>query len=416
MLGIYLFSLTGIAKKLFDLDKNKFLLFTFVVILVVTHSPLWHGLDDVLYFGVAGQDMGFARFLPNAFSAILLLSIYFYLENKYTLSVLCIGVVGIVFSGYMIGAAAVTLGIMWNEVFNHRQYKRALLIGAGALVMVLPIVILNVRANAGATSTQIAEAVHILADIRIPQHTQVTMWWNIQAFIKLLIALAALVLVRKTELFPLFWISLGIAVVPSILLAFFPVNSIAIFHPWRVSVWLVPLGAIVLLGFGISKIQRWVDKFHVETQVLGGVMMTGLLLAVVVWGLDAQMEKIAYYEERAARPMMDFAAVTSVAGDVYLVPPRDGAIIDMRVYAGVPIFINWNSSPWNALDVLEWYERVLTADSFYEAEDDLACDLLTEMVSEYPLTHVVRSVVSPLSCEFTQKIYKDKVYLIYEIE
>jgi hypothetical protein len=91
LMGIYLFSLIGIANRMLDLRASRLKNLTFTALLIVVHSAglrfalsRWIGTNwtYVLEDGVADQRMLGPVFQPSAFGVFLALSLYLYLLRK----------------------------------------------------------------------------------------------------------------------------------------------------------------------------------------------------------------------------------------------------------------------------------------------------------------------------------------------
>src|SRR5215510_14121186 len=87
-----------------------------------------------------------------------------------------------------------------------------------------------------------------------------------------------------------------------------------------------------------------------------------------------------------------------------------------RLFAKVPILVDYQSNPYKDTDVVEWFNRVEIANSFYSASGQSACNWLDELEDIYGITDViVKSESLITNCGLTHEVYKDSDFAIYAV-
>jgi len=423
LMGIFLFSIVGIAAMVFPIRKsNTRLLLYFSFLFLVNSAGLrfalsrtlgdnWtHLLDD----GLADQRLLGLVFQPSAFGILLLLSIYLFLKNRPLWAVLCAVLVACVHPTYLLSAGALTASYMvvvfkearqqkaegerprfskwkwqvWLEKYFPAWLIQPLTIGMLALVLVAPILV-YVYVNLVDTPPETtAQARDILVNFRIPHHALISWWFDATAVIKIIFICGALALVRKTRLFVVMVIPALVALALTLIQVFTGSNVLALIFPWRLSTWLVPLSVALLLAgltgllfdrFSVflNQHKRWVHGFS-----LALIALTVLVGGIRMWlDFDRKTEDTAY-------PAMEYVADHNKPGQVYLTPIK---MQDFRLVSGAPVYVDFKSIPYRDNDVLEWYRRLQSADRFFKGG---GCNLLFGLGQE-GVTHVILPVDSP---------------------
>jgi len=440
LFGIYIFSLYGIADALFQLRQSWAKTLLFLGLFFTAHSA-WlmyemqkqHGLDmSFLHFGLAGQYLLGLEFQNSSFGVLLLFSIYLFLNNKNFWAILVLGVACLFHPAYLFSAALIVLAytamLFFSSVWRNKETKlpkisdllkaarKPILLGLLALVMVLPVILYN-QIYLGATSPEIsAQAMDILVHYRIPHHSLPSVWFNNFSIYQIGMMLTGLILARRSRLF---WIMASLSA-GGLLLSLAQIitqsNDLAYLAPWRVSVLLVPISLTLILA---SLISFMVDRLPLpKLAVLGlAIILSGYL---VYKSVDIGRERNAIYRTSARQElffqMMSYVRQNMQPGDLYLVPPEDGRFNEFRIHAGAPTFITWKSHPYKDIEVLEWYKRVQLASGFYTGKWADACPTLSNMMQEYPLTHVIfYRKKAQLSCEFVSEVFRNAQFSVYKI-
>ena len=440
LFGIYIFSLYGIADFIFQLRKSWAKSLLYLGLFFGAHSA-WlmfemekqHAWDmTFLHFGLAGQYLLGLEFQNSSFGVFLLLSIYLFLNKRNVWAILALGVACIFHPAYLFSAALIVIaycGILFfkslplaaeDQRFNIANILQAarkpVILGLLALILVLPVILYN-QIALGATTPEIsAQAMEILVNYRIPHHSQPSVWFNNYSIIQIGMMLLGLILARKSNLG---WIMAALSaggLLLSIVQIITQSNDLAYLAPWRVSVLLVPISLSLIIAFLVSLV---VDHLPLPKFLILGLAL-GVSVYLVYTSVDIGRERSATYRTSARQElffgMLDYVRATMQPDDLYLVPAEDGRFNEFRIHSGAPTFITWKSHPYKDTEVLEWYHRVQLANNFYTGEWEAACPTLSNLLEEYPLTHVIFfKKKAQLSCSFVSEIFRNAQYSVYSI-
>lgn len=446
LFGLYFLSLLGIATAVVPEIGAPPLRFCFSAALLAIHSALlrllcahWLGSDYFWYAqaGLAGQYVLGAMFQPSVFGVLLLCSIWLFLEDKPALAAVCAALAAICHATYFLGAATLTMTYVF-VLLKKKRLGRAAFVGVSALVLVLPILVHDFQQFRPSSSEQFWKAQRILAHVRIPHHALLRHWFNGFSCAQLLGILAAAVIARKSKLAPVFWASLGVLTVLTLIQLWTGNDTLALIFPWRLSVYLVPMATAVLLGKLVAlagvRCGAWLQG-HRRLVFAGNAILVGSL---VMGGIVISKLHLAYRVSRAELPLLQFARSHATAGQVYLLPcdvPRNlpsntshiaahftddraterhlPELQTFRLRSGVPIFVDLKSIPYKDTEVLEWYRRIGLVQQAY-AWIEKHPHRLAEWCAENGITHVVTVVEDEIRASEFQPLYADSQYRIYK--
>lgn len=441
ILGIYVFSIMGILSTIY---REKWTLtkqvafFTLFLILharwsIVRIEKKYDFNLEFLHSGVAGQYLLGIEFQNSVFGVLLLLSIFAFLKKKYYLAAFLVGLTALFHSAYLFSGALITIAylllILWDNLQSNqalhpfslpkvaRAARQPLLLGLFTAALVLPVLWHN-QVYLDATSPQAsAQALDILVNQRIPHHAIASVFWNTTAYIQLGIMLLGLLLAYRWRRLFIIMLSLFAG---GMLVSLYQIitnnDSLALMAPWRVSVLLVPLSTALILAFIVSGVIDLLHLSHPKFLLLFLPLAFYTIFINVGGGINLQDTYGSGRRERRLVQMMDIVKESKQPGDIYLIPPTDNYFDDFRLYTGAPIFINWKSHPYKDYEVLEWYNRVVQADNFYQSVGADKCAKLEDLVDEYGITHVVfKSKEVPLACDFATETTRIENFVIYTI-
>jgi hypothetical protein len=363
---------------------------------------------------------------------LLLLSIYLFLNKRNVWAILALGMACIFHPAYLFSAALIVVaycGILFfkslplaaeDQRFNIANILQAarkpVILGLLALILVLPVILYN-QIALGATTPEIsAQAMEILVNYRIPHHSQPSVWFNNYSIIQIGMMLLGLILARKSNLG---WIMAALSaggLLLSIVQIITQSNDLAYLAPWRVSVLLVPISLSLIIAFLVFLL---VDHLPLpKFLILALALIASVYL--IYQSVDIGRERSATYRTSARQElffgMLDYIRTTMQPDDLYLIPAEDGRFNEFRIHSGAPTFITWKSHPYKDTEVLEWYHRVQLANNFYTGEWEAACPTLSNLLEEYPLTHVIFfKKKAQLSCSFVSEIFRNAQYSVYSI-
>jgi len=139
----------------------------------------------------------------------------------------------------------------------------------------------------------------------------------------------------------------------------------------------------------------------------------GTIFLVLIGGVvNMKLIFVHDFKKDTSIPMMDFVRKTKSPGQIYLIPT---GLEKFRLYAGAPIFVDSKSHPWKDIEVIEWYNRILAARSFYR-EDEIDCQMLKKLSVDYGVTHVIlENRHFSAGYSFLRELYKDDDYGVFKI-
>ncbi|MFN2152397.1 MAG: DUF6798 domain-containing protein [Anaerolineales bacterium] len=422
--GVYLFSILGIVNQLWGLAASSSKRWLYLSILVVLHSAALRYLisqilgvnwDYLLDGGVAGQRLLGTVLQPSTFGVLLVLSIYLFLRRELIWAIVSLLAATIFHPTYLLSAAVLTAVYMGLYFWETRNLRATLALGLGAFVGVIP-VLWQTYSTFGGTSPELtARAREILVTFRIPHHALVTDWFDASVIVKLFFVGLALILLFRYQSFEtphseqaftparkLFHILLW----PSVLAIFITLvqvitasDMLALLFPWRLSTWLVPLSVSLIAGWGVYSLSERLPLARYSR-----VLVTFCLIAALVFAAAGTLKFwISWQEKHNAieQPMMTFVEAHQQPGEIYLIPTK---MQDFRLETGAPAYVEFKSIPYQDVEVLEWYRRLLLANQFYARG---SCDELPELAAE-GITHLVLPAGHPaFACSTVELEYLD---------
>lgn len=453
LLGLYFHSLVGVFAHLANKeDASDSARLLFIALLVAVHSGAarWasvqlFGVDHPWYFqaGVAGQYVLGFGLQPSVFGVLLVCSVLAFLRGQGILAATAAALAAVVHPTYLLAAAFLTLAFMLVTWTNSGSWKRAALLGAWALLLVLPVVVYNIVWFRPTAPAEFAEAQQILVHFRIPHHAVPERWFDGIALGQLLWIVLAMLLVRGTMLFAIMLIPFSLALTLSMAQVLTGNDTLALLFPWRISAVLVPLATAVVLTRLVTGITKWSSR-PALAQVLGWMSAVSLGL-LVAGGVAINYFGLAYRSNSDELPLLEYVRDHAGPGDVYLLPvdvPRLDAgtkgarstsftppplrdkdhnliAIDLqrfRLFTGCPIVIDFKSIPYRDVEVIEWHDRLLTCQKLYRASD-WRLPAFKDTLAGYKVSHVVATARQELRCDWLEKIFEDqnRAYRLYRV-
>jgi hypothetical protein len=429
LLGTYLFSLAGIAAIVFPLNNTRAGRLVFLVIIIALHASLvppfslpvlGTSLGWLLQAGVANQYLFNPVFQPSTFGVLLILSIYLFLRNRPYWASAVAALAAVLHSTYLPSAAALTGSYMVLVLVEGRQadeswsvaVKPALTIGLLALAVVTPVLIYNAIVFAPTSPEAWRRSQDIIVNFRIPHHSLPEIWIDNTVYVKMVVVLLALFLVRKSKLFTVMLISFLAAVLLTMLQVITGSDTLAFIAPWRISAFLVPLSSAMIVAFVVATLfQRFPDR----AARLEGVILAACAIALAILVLRGGVAVQDTFQARRSsdsKPMMDFVQETRAPGETYLTP---ASMAEFRLATGAPVLVTFKSHPYKDVEVIQWQERVLAANDFY---GEPSCAKLLSLATSYGITHVVLEggQLGEGCPPETREVYRDERYRVLQID
>jgi hypothetical protein len=425
LFGVYLYSLEGLASDLFHLRDDPVKRRVFLALFVAAHAALarfilQRVLGDAWGFtlegGLAGQRILGSVLEPSMFGVLLLLSIYLFHRRETVLSVVCAVAAATIHPTYLLSAGLLTTAYAL-AAFLDRDRRRALGIPALALILVAPILLYASLNFTTSSPANLAQAQAILVRERIPHHTLIQVWWNASSVVQILIVVAGIALVRKTRLFVVMVVCAASVLVLSVFQILTGNQALALIFPWRPSVFLVPMGTTFVIGYAVGEVWRRCNLGseirHGRRDLLGRASISLVVILALAGVVKFRIDQ-GQASADPARDVMAFVRRSSVAGDVYMIPPY---LQDFRLETGAPILVDFKSIPYRANEVIEWYDRLLLARAFYrDRAADVSCRALRDAATRYGVTHVVLAQAQfGAGCGPWVERYRDADFAVYAL-
>jgi hypothetical protein len=335
---------------------------------------------------VAGQYILGGMLQPSAFGMLLVVAVCLFVRGRSYLAGALVALTATVHSTYLLAGVFLTLGFL-TVLLAEKQVRQALALGAWTLALVLPVTVYAVVTFRPTSPETFAEAQHILANIRIPHHTQPGLWFDDIAGAQAAWIVLALGLTRRTRLFLVLAVPFVLAVLLTLAQVVTGSDTLALLFPWRISAVLVPAATTVVLSRLAVVPARWL-----EGPIARGVSAAAvaLLAAGGVWIMASRQ---GYSTNDDELPVMDFVRRSREPGQLYLLPVRvpkastrgslssdfkplpdkkeDLRLIPLdlqrfRLYTGAPIYVDFKAIPYKDADVIEWHRRIEAAQAIYE--------------------------------------------------
>ena len=387
------------------------------------------GADYPWFFhcGLASQYILGAGLQPSVIGVALLTSAAAYRNERTLLAVALAAGANLIHSTYLLPAALLIAGYLVGEAARGKWKT----VAVGAVLGIALVVPVGVRIFTVFAPNQdcFSEAQRILAEVRIPHHTQPARWFDWVAGLQLLWILAGLVALRRTRLFlplcvtcVLAFLGAGAAIVTAN-------PTLSLMFPWRVSAVLIPVATAVLVAKLADRGQRL--DWPVPAIVLALLLLnTGYLYR----------QSLGYREPEGEDAALRYVAENHKPGEVYLVParfpkpttkrgvysntfaepPDPSAVVyfemaRFRLRTGAALYIDFKAIPYRDTEVMEWHRRVGRCVDWFGRPDWDARGAAAEVAGE-GITHVVAPIRLGLKSSRLEQVYEGGAYRVYKLK
>ena len=369
--------------------------------------------------GVADQYVAGHYFQPSAFGVLLVASIWAYLRGRPVLAAILAVAASAVHPTYSLPAFALMLVYLFELIRQDRHLRRALVVAGVAALMVLPSFAYPLTRVLSAPPDVRAEANRIMVEVRVPHHAVPRNWFGWDDVARIALIAAALILVRRTRLFPILAVLTAIGAGLTAIQILSGSNELALAFPWRVSSVLVPIATAVILAAVVSRITTAVPDPGVNASrkrmLTFGLAAT--IVGLVVLGGAIQIERD--FTSAAGRKNLGvtrFLTEEVQAPEIVLVPPL--GFTEFRLESGLPIVVNWKAVTWTPPEILEWHRRFQDVSALYDEGFD--CDRVLATAVTYDAEWVVwpegRWAERKLAkCSGLVKEYADRSYVALRV-
>lgn len=404
------------------------------------------GIDYPWFFqaGLAAQYLVGPGLQPSAFGILLLAAVAAGLERRSPIVVAVLAALPcLIHSTYLLPAGLIVLGMLMIERRAGQSWLTLALAGGAALLIVIGPVALIIRDFLSESNGK-AEAMQLLADVRIPHHCRPARWFDAIAGAQIVAMIAGLWFLRRSAAGPALGIAFVFAAILSVLQIITGSHALALLFPWRLSVVLVPLATITTLVLIINARLPFRDSpidegSRQKNRIIQAVLFAGMGI-LAVSGLVVMGAGLGYRTADEERPLYRHLRATAQPRDVYFIPavfpkvstgrgavsntfappPRTAAgtnqiPVDLqrtRLLAGVPIFVDFKSVPYRASEVLEWNRRMALADEWTKNPDWSNRSRIEAMRRE-GITHAI--IPSAQTIPDAHEMYRDEHYAIVKL-
>lgn len=402
VLGIYAYALLGIASTMFGIDKTRPRYLVALALLTALHSPIaafvsrrlfGMPLTRELISGVASQRILWEMFQPGAFGALMVLSIHLFLRGRWVAAALLPPIAAAFNPTYTLAAGVLTLSYMIITFRKGEGVGRAARLGILSFVAVLPVLIHGYLSFRPTDPQLWAEAREILVHFRLARHALPSTWLGFAVYLKIAVVVAALVAFRRTAIAWLLGIGLAVSAGGTLLQVATGNTALALLYPWRMSVLIVPLASSLLLMRGGQALVEAIERRAPARVGLIAPVAAALALALVVAGIGTTVLRFRQrIEGEETMGLIRYVETHRAPKQTYLVPVEWR---NFRMFAGVPVLVDYRFVPYNDTAVLEWYKRINLANEFYHTGAELRCQKGRDLVAKQGVTHVVMALPIP---------------------
>ena len=298
--AINAFCIVELGALVFNFKNMGFKYLTFYLLLAALYSGLlasfliklpgqWWSYTSIyrpygiLTWGAAEQYIHGPIFQPSSFGVFILASILAFYRKKPILAIILLAISVTFHSSYLLSAAVLTSTYMGIIIVKEKAYRKALLLGAMSLVLVLPTLIYSIK-NFGPTNAEIFnQAESVLVNYAIPFHALASVWLDNLEYLQIILVGLSLLIIRKSKLFPVLVVPYLATIILSAIQIMTGNKSLALLFPWRISVFLVPIATSILFAGLVSisfKIfgRKLPIKWFVVKPVRFGLFLGGMVI------------------------------------------------------------------------------------------------------------------------------------------
>ena len=343
--ALYLFL---ISKNLFPkLETRNLSIIWFALFTILFH-------ENSFFSGVAGQSVIDVGYQPASFGILFFIGIYYFLINKYYLCVLFICLGASFHPTYVLHSGFLVLGILTYFILskNYRNFLKTLILYS---ILILPIT-LFIFINFLTMDENLTSLGQEILLKRIPHHADIRYWLSYKDLFFLVTYIYALHIVRNNKQFFIFFLIFGICpILLSLIQYFYDINSLALAFPWRSSVFITPIASVIILSSWIEKIKLDINKLKIASFSLILIISTFFFIkSHFIKDLNGEFKKKLILSKEIKN---NFDSIERI-----LIPTNLDYI---RMYTGLPIFINWKHHAFRFDQLIEWRQRMDLADEFY---------------------------------------------------
>jgi len=422
-MGVYVYSLTAIAARSAGIERFSMPFLAAAAVVVALHSD---GFDRLLagtgllrgtYFwmGAAGQYLIHPEFVPSTFGVLLLPAILLFLAGRTRLSAVLVAVAVTFHPAIAFTGAVLVAAFMWVSWRMRGNAREALILGAIALVIVLPSVVWSWLLMQPTDPRIYQDAREIFRFVRTPESQNPAEWIGYSTLLRLALVGAAAWFVRRSELLPILLIPLGAGTALTLVQLATDSADLALLVPWRVLALLVPLSVAILVFHGVrSATGKGAPANYTAIAILGALFCFFLYLG----GMKSLIRFQSGPKNNLLQEMFSYVQVHRQQGDLYLLPVwREHERLEhFRLATGAPQLVDFKVFPVRDVDIIEWDTRIRLAERFYAAGKQDAPRILALLVARYGVTHVLFDRDHPMEpTGILELVHRNRGLLLFKV-
>lgn len=373
LLGTCALFLFLISKNLFpELEIKNLYIIWFAFFTIFFH-------ENSFFSGVAGQSVIDAGYQPASYGVFFFVGVYFFLKDKDFLSILFICLAASFHPTYVLHSGFLVLGILVSYLIS-KKYSNFLKIIFIYSCLILPITI-YVITNFMMIDKEIAEMGKKIIFDRISHHANIHQWLSYKDLISLIAYLISLSLIRKNHKFFILFLVFGLCSISLSIVQYFLDNkSLALTFPWRSSVFIAPISLVIIISFLISKINMIPKKLNI-------IAYTLIIIATIFFSVKSHYLKNLNLDFSEKLKLTDSIKMQSNSIERILIPTDLNYV---RMYSGLPIFVDWKHHAFKYDQVINWKERLELANSFYSSGTlDDQIEILKKIQKIENISHII---------------------------
>ncbi len=393
------------------------------------------GVDYPWYLqsGVANQYLLGTGLQPSAFGVLLLTALAAFANGRPVLAGTMVGLACAFHSTYLLPAAMLFPGFLVMTVKKSENGGPAAFKGfLVASILAAPAAVYALFTFGSANHNTFAESQRILAEVRIPHHSEIERWFAVPDALQIAWIAVGLLLLRRSALFWVLVPAAAIGLALSLVQYETGNHTLALLFPWRIAALLVPVATAVILAnaaafLPASRSVEWIASAVVVALTVGGI-----------WVMAA---RVGYRVNHAEVELLEYVRTHAEPQDTYLLPvgipevgggrgtasttftppprPKEGSNlipVDLqrfRLHTGSPIYVDFKSVPYFDLEVIEWLRRMRQCEAWY-AGDWTSLGQVQELRAA-GITHIVVPAAKPLPTDHLDVVHSDPAYIVYRL-
>jgi len=378
----------------------------FLLALVLLHTSQ---AGAKLFQGVATQYLVDRAFEPANFGILALAGVAAIAVRRYLLGVAGVLIAALFHPAYAVpGGMLLVAALLLVPCADRRRGWATIVVGGavlGGYILWLALALPSAPGSGG------PDAAGLITDVRIPDHSHVARWFDVDAAFKAFVCVLAAFAARRHRIGRFLAVALALTVVTTLATLLPETSKIRLVAPWRTSVVLVPMANVVVLTLTLAQLQRHLHgrpAWHRELLV-GSTIVS----AIAIGGVNLAQKFPRYLDDR------DKAYVHWLRehGDVDTVVLTPVVAQDFRLASGLPQYVSFKTHPYVGTEVHEWYRRITVARRIQRRPSE-SCGLVRAEARRSGVTHVVwpAKAVDSAPCAFLERVYRDRRVAIFRLD